>query len=212
MTVAELRELIRARGFEADTDAQQLSFLSTVERRLAALPHRWSWTLASGTIVLVAGTAAYALPAGVVQVESMRYTVGASAFELEWMDPDKLREALAESEGRGGAALHWSRTGPRIVSFWPVPSAAGIVNVTYRIRPPVLTGDASTPILPEAYQDILVVGACELMAQRERAWDSAKAFAVERAELTRALVIDDVIDQRQTPLTIAQSGFYGTTY
>lgn len=212
MTVAELRELIRARGFEADTATQQLAFLSTVERRLAARPHRWSWTLATGAIALVAGTAAYALPVGTVQVESIRYAIGATAYELEWMDPDEIRSRIANSAGRGGPAAFWSRTGPTTVTFWPAPDRAGSATVVYRRRPPVLTGDADSPILPEAYQDILVVGACELMAQRERQWESAGAFAREREELTRALVVDDVIDQRQTPMTIGRSGFYGSAY
>lgn len=216
MTVAELRTLIQARGYSADTAAQQLLFLNTTIRTLvarapAALGAGY-WTLATASVPIIAGTATYATPADFVNFESLRLVQPANSGGVYGDLTPVTADELLRLQSLGVAAARptvWARTSATQYSVWPTPDRAYTATLTYRRNPAALVADGDVPIVPEAYQDILVAGSCELMAQRNRQWDAAAAFAAERETRTRQMYTALAIGQHQGPTVVARSGFYG---
>jgi hypothetical protein len=209
MNVSELRAAIRARGFEADTAAEQLIALNDMQRRLAGSA-RGLWTVASTTVAVVAGTGDYTLPSAPAggHVKSLRLLYAGANAPLRWTDDESLLEHRADYAATG-TPVWWALIGPATLSLWPTPAAAGTLTVRYHRGPPALTSDSDTPILPELYHDLLVVGACMLVAQRERQGAVRNEFDAEFETRSRDMRAQQGVGQQQTPRTIGASGFYG---
>lgn len=209
ITVADIRADIRARGFEADTDVQQLAFINSAQRR-AAGEYRAEWTKASTTAAVVAGTGDVTLPAAPAggRVISIRLQLAAGPAGIAWMDPETLLENRAQDNGALGTSTHWALTAPTTISLWPTPSAAGTLTIRYHRVPPTLTVDADTPIIPLGFRDILSVGACMLMARRERQRQDTADFEEEFLARCTDLRRSEAAPQQQTPYTVGESGFY----
>jgi hypothetical protein len=208
MDVSEIRTGIRARGFEADTATQQLAFINQVQRRVAG-EHRWPWTIVSTAQATTSGAGDYTYPTGAVHIISLRLVSLGSPTELEWSEPELLLAARAQDNGATGLAQRWAQTGPTTLSLWPTPNAAGTLTVRYHRVPPDLTADADIPILPIAYHDILIAGACELMALRERQFDAVAAFRSEREGRVAEMKRQIGVRQAQTARQVSSSGYYG---
>ncbi len=209
ITVADVRTDIRARGFEADTDAQQLAFINSIQRRIAG-SHRWRWTIESQAVVVVAGTPDYTLPSAPAggHMISIRQTVQGTQQPLGWMEPEALLERRALYVG-SSPPMCWALTGPVTLSLWPTPAGAGALTLRYHKTPPTLTADADIPLIPLGYRDLLSVGACMLMAQRERQAVAAADFRAEYDERMRDMRAQYGVVQQQTPRIVGSSGFYG---
>lgn len=213
MTVAELRAAIRAHGFEADTDAQQLTFLNEGQRDLAR-GARLRWTKASTTVAITAGTADFTLPAAPVggKLTSIRLAYPTAPTMLAWADPEHLLDLRdSDTTPRSATPAYWAITAPTTISLWPTPGGAGTLTVRYHRVPPALAVDADTPILPELYHDHLVEYAAWKMAARERQWDAATRFQADYEAGKKSMRAQEGITQQQTALTIGSSGFYADT-
>ncbi len=207
MTADEIRASIRARGFEADTDAQQLAFINTIQRRLAA-QHRGLWTKASTTVAVTAGGGDFTLPAAAAagHITSLKLAYPTADTLVEYMDPEELLSERAALNGRTGTPTHWAITGPTTISLYPAATGAGTLTVRYHRVPPTLTAGSDVPILPEMYHELLVIGAAMLMASRERQSAAYGDMQTEYNELSRAFRAQTGIAQQQTPRTIGRSG------
>lgn len=210
ITVADLETGIQARGYEADTASQQLAMLNQVQRRFFG-SNRWESARVTTTIAVVAGTSAYTLPAAVVHVTSARLRNGTAYAPFDWAPREEVLENLASGGATPprGTGYQWTLTDPSTIAIFPTPAGAGVLTISYFRAPPLLTGNTDVPMLPEAYCDILIVGVCELLAQRERQWEAAAAFKSERKEMEHAARAQLGLTQQQTPVTVVQSGFYG---
>lgn len=208
-TVDDIRADIRARGFEADTDAQQLVFLNSIQRRIAG-SHRWRWTIESQALVVVSGTGDYALasaPAGGHMISSRLVSLG-TPVSISWVAPEVLLELRAQDAGARSSPCYWTLTGPTTLALWPTPASSGTLTLRYHRTPPQLTAGSDVPIIPLGYRDILSVGACMMMAQRERQSSAAADFRAEYEERVRDLRAQEGIAQQQTPRIVEPSGFY----
>ncbi len=206
--VDSIRADIRARGFEADTDAQQLALLNQVQRRIVG-SHRWPWTRVSANQSIVSGTSDYTYPTAAAHILSVRAVVGGAPIELLPVDDDELLMRRAQDNGRTGTPAAWARTSGTVIAIWPTPQAAGTLTVRYHQKAPLLTLGSDVPIIPPDYRDVLVTGSCEIMAQRERQFDAASAFRAEREERTREMMAQTGLEHTQGPVVVRQSGFYG---
>jgi hypothetical protein len=208
MDVTALRTAIKAHGFEADTDTQQLEFLNAIQRKIAGA-HPWDWTRATATVAVVAGTSDYARPSDTSRLRSVRLVYGTVLEELSHVDYEELLNARERSPlGYTAVPTAWSFVAPASIALWPTPGAAGTLTVRYHRVPPALTAGADVPILPAEYHDILVVGACQMMAQRERQWESVAGFKAEYDDLYRAMRGQLGLRQHQSANTVARSGAY----
>lgn len=208
LTVDDIRAGIRARGFEADTDAQQLAFINQVQRRWFA-SNRWEIARVTATVAVTAGTSSYTLPAAAVHVSSIRLSNGNTYIPLEAAAREQVLEAAAANTTIRSNPYWWTLSDPGTVKLFPTPSTAGTLTVVYFRTCPILTAGSDVPLMPEAYVDILIAGSCELMAQRERQWDAARMFKDERKETERLARAQLGIVQQQTSDEVEQSGFYG---
>lgn len=216
MNVGELRTAIQARGFEADTAAQQLVFLNTIQRRLAGST-RGRWTEAGTTIAVTAGSGDFALPSAPAggHVKSVRLAYGTSGAPapLDRIDA----EALFDMRDQASAVpvrstpCYWTLSAPTTLSLYPVADQVGTLTVRYNRTPPALTGDSDTPILPELYHDLLVVGSCMLVAQRERQAAAVADFRSEFEELHGEMRRQLGIEQQQSVQVVQSSGWYDGT-
>lgn len=210
LTVADIETGIQARGYEADTAAQQLALINQVQRRFFGA-NRWEIARVTATASVTAGTASFALPADVLHVESVRLRVGVTNAPIEWAPRQEVLDLLAQGGSTPPRATPylWTLGDPGTIKLYPTPSAAGTATVTYFKTCPILTTGTDVPMMPEPYVDILIVGVCELMAQRERQWDAARAFKAERQEIERQARAQLGIVQQQGASVVTQSGFYG---
>ncbi len=210
ITVADIRADIRARGFEADTDAQQLAFINSIQRRVAGAS-RHPWTRTSTTIAVVAGTGDYTLPAAPAggHVLSVRAANQGVHTPLEWSPAERLLELRARDNGARSTPTAWTLSGVATLALWPTPVGAGTLTVRYHQVPPTLTADADVPLIPLGYRDILSVGAAMLMAMRERQREAVADFKAEFDERCRDLRAQSGVGQQQTPHVVGSSDFYG---
>lgn len=216
MNVGEIRAAIRARGFESDTAAEQLIFLNTVQRRLAGST-RGRWTEAATTVAVTAGTGDFALPSapagGHVKSVHLAYGTSGAPVLLDWLDAEALRDYRdQDSYVVRATPRFWTLSAPTTISLYPAADQAGTLTVVYNRVPPALTGDSDTPILPELYHDLLVVGSCRLVAQRERQRDAVADFNAEFEELHGDMRRQLGIEQQQSVQTVQSSGWYDDGY
>lgn len=208
MALVDLKSGIRAHGFELDTAGQQLIFLNKVQRDICRR-HRWSFLMASTQIAAVSGTSTYAVPANAMQLESLRFfTTAFDHVEMDWVGSDELLTLAAYdlSVGSYGYPQRWTDVTPGFVQVYPAPTVTGIFTVRYQRTVVDMVADADVPTIPAAYTDILVDGACELLAKRERQWDAAKSFGAAMASGLEAMKAQYGIRQRQSAMRVARSG------
>lgn len=210
ITVDDMRAGIRARGYEMDTDAQQLILLNQAQRRWFG-QHRWDVARTFVSQAVAAGVGDYDFPVDSTHIDSVMVTpaAGQPTEELEWVPPGELLRARAsQSVNSTGALRAWSRIGPSTLALYPTPSRAATLTVRYFRAPPLLVNGSDVPLIPETYSDILVVSVCETMAQRERQYEAARMFRDERLELERQARAQLGVVQQQTSVEVAKSGFY----
>lgn len=217
--VTYLKAGIRARGFETDTAGQQLIFLNQVQRDVLG-EHRWRFMLVTANVAAVIGQAPYLLPTSqpLRVIESIRFvpTGGNQYGEMDWLDTEELLELAAYNASSpayaGAPPVYWTDSPAASFTVYPAPTVAGNFVVRYLRTATELTADASVPEIPFDYQDILVAGTCELLANRERQWDAAKAFGAERERRTAAMKGQLGLRQRQTSERVRNSGTYSYGY
>ena len=205
MNVAELQTAIRDRGYEADTAETQLGLLNSIQRRVAG-KRRWEWTLTDTNVTLVAGAVEYVLPADLSRIVAVELTSGSVLVSV---DTSSMRSITRLYGSRTGTPTHWAKLSSNTIRVWPQPAGGSDALVlSYHRQAPLLVENDDVPIMPPEYHDILVVGACEIMAQRERQFDAAQVFGAERRERTMEMEGADGIKERQTPSRVVSSGFY----
>jgi hypothetical protein len=213
--LGDVKEAVRARGYETDTDSEQTVFANDIQRDICN-ETRWRFMLESATVAAVAGTASYALPTNppIHLLESIRLAQpNVPYIELTHTDSDDFLELqgygtsyAAYSALDASDAQLWSVVTEGSFSVYPTPAAAGTFTVRY-LRPPTdLEDDADVPDIPAEYLDVLVEGMVMNMAARERQWDAYDRAQARYDKRLAKMKAQYALKQRQSSARVEYSG------
>lgn len=211
MNLTALQAAIQAKGYTTDTASQQIAFINEAYREICGMA-RWPFLEAQdSSLSTVAGTSAYSLPftdwrnldavriaiPATEQYDNLRYLPVQDFREYEHIDRDI------------STPYYWTFYANQL-HFYPVPDAVYTVTIDYIIEPADLAAGTDVPLIPAQYHDVLVWGAVESLAYRERDW-LGRQFAEQKKEMMlKRLEEEYFIRQRQTASHVKKSGYWDT--
>jgi hypothetical protein len=209
--LGQLRQAIQNLGYTTDTAAAQNQFINAVYHEICGM-NRWKFLEKQDkSLTTVAGTDSYTLPfTDWRNLDAVRIEVTANQQfnNLNYKPEQQFRE-LQHIDRDQSTPYFWTYMNNKLM-FYPVPDNAYIVTIDYTYEPPDLVADTDVPVIPQPYQDILVWGAVEYMAMRERDW-LGRQFAQQKAQtLIQQLKEEYFLKQRQTASHVAKSGYWET--
>lgn len=170
-TLGDVQTGVAARGYAADTNAQQLTLAQGVLRRIYSL-RRWPFMELSQSVNQAAGVNFVPWSATVDRVDAVRISAGTEYRDLEYLDQATLRD-LWHEDREPGMPRYWSldRAAANVI-VWPTPDKP-YTFLLDTIQKPTIPPDAITavPLLPDAFLDVVIVAVCADLAARQR--DSA---------------------------------------
>ena len=225
MNLAALRQRIQDLGYGTDTAAQQNGFLNAAYREVHS-QMRWPFLEAIDTtsISTVAGTSAYPLPATLGSpalpwrnLDAVRITDPSAGEQsptpmIRYMQPQELFDRLQVSIPINATPQAWTFYAQQLI-FWPVPDGVYNVQIYFCIEPPDLgtvNGDNDVPLIPLAFQDVLVDGAITFIAMRERDWIGMELWQAKYDTMVNRLKEEYLLKQRQTSSEVKRSGWWQT--
>jgi len=152
---------------------------------------------ATATIATIISTASYSLPADFFASRSVRNNTLNR----------KLNQISLENYARLSTASHATPTryatrARTTLLVWPIPVAIEQLQLEYRKRLPSLTADGDLPLTPEAFEEVIILGAVaygfDYNNEHERALMTRRNRRAILSELTDRLA-DDLTD-RDEPL------------
>jgi hypothetical protein len=203
-TLGDVQTAVQARGYGADTAAQQLGFAQAALRRLYSL-RRWRFMEASGTTVAVAGIPAVSLPASTRSVDAVRLAFGTDHIDLDYLPQEELR-AFWYTDRTPDEPRYWTLDrGGSSVFLWPVPNKVYTVEFDTIVRSPI-PPDAATavPLLPDEFLDVVTNMVCADTAARQRDWNAVGYWREQYQTLLTELVKTYALDQRQSSREVAR--------
>lgn len=211
MNLSQLQAAVQAKGYATDTAAQQILFINEVYREVTG-EMRWPFLEAQdSTLVTTAGVNAYTLPmANWRNLDAVRLQItGIQQYvNLQYEDPQAFRDM--ENVDRDTATpVFWTFYANQL-HFYPYPDSAYTVVIDYILEPADLAASTDVPVLPLPYHDILVWGAVENLAYRERDWLGRQFAQGKKEELLRRMTEEYLIRQRQTSTHIKKTGYWDT--
>jgi hypothetical protein len=209
MNLAGLQAAVQAKGYTVDTATQQVLFLNEVYREVHG-EARWPFLEAQdSSLVTAAGVNAYTLPmASWRNLDAVRIQIAANQQydNLEYLQPQDFRE-LEHIDRDVTTPFYWTFYANQL-HFYPYPDSVYTVVIDYIVEPPDLAAPGDVPVLPLPYHDILVWGACESLAYRERDW-LGREFAQQKKEaLLKRMTEEYLVRQRQTSSHVKKSGYW----
>lgn len=211
MNLAGLQAAIQAKGYGTDLAAQQVLFLNEVYREVHGMM-RWPFLEAQdSSLVTITGTSAYTLPmANWRNLDAVRIQI--AAFQqfnnLEYRGMQEFRD-LEHVDRDVTTPCYWTFYSNQL-HFFPVPDAVYTVVIDYIIEPPDLSAAGDVPVLPLPYHDILVWGAIESLAYRERDWLGREFAGQKKETLLKRMSEEYLTRQRQTSSHVKKSGYWST--
>jgi hypothetical protein len=211
MTLAQLQAAIQAKGYTTDTATQQIAFLNEIYREVCGM-NRWPFLEAQDSSLSTAvGTSAYTLPfanwrnidavrieiAALQQYDNLRYCGVQEFREMEHIDRDT------------STPFYWTFYANQL-HFYPVPDSVYTVRIDYIVEPADLAAAGDVPVLPTQYHDVLVWGAIESLAFRERDWLGRQFAQSKKEEMLKRLEEEYLLRQRQTGSQVKKSGYWDT--
>jgi hypothetical protein len=148
----------------------------TARRSLDLLADEWSnrglnlWTVAQGSVTLVAGTATYTLPSDTIDLieTQLRVVSGTTTTDYALNRVSVSDYASLSNKASAGRPLQVlvSRTATPTITLWPVPTAADTL-IYWRMRRMQDTGTASsTPDIPGRFRPALIAGLAYQIAMK----------------------------------------------
>jgi hypothetical protein len=179
MTRVELLARVRQQTLISSTeltDAAVNALLLEGLYDIAGRYPRWPWAFTSGSIDIAAATSSYALPATLIQLESVAHT-GLGATPLVLTSKEAVLRQYGEVPG-SGLPTRYYQSGQNIV-FVPTPdNSAQNVSITYFAFPASTTFDADTELPPfaVAFHQILADYAIATIWEREELEEKAQYY------------------------------------
>lgn len=212
MNLTQLQAALEARGYGTDTAVQQTSFINEVYREICGM-QRWPFLEKQDTSVVTAvNVAGYSL-AGITDLRSIdavriEVTANQEYYDLEYMDPQPFRD-MEHLDRDVATPFYWTFIN-NTLRFYPTPDQAYTVRIDYIMQPADLVAAADTPVLPAAYHDVLVWGAIESMAFRQRDWIGIQNAQQRKEMLLKRMEEEFFLRQRQTSSHVKSSGYWNT--
>jgi hypothetical protein len=162
----DILDIIEEAFERAGLEARSGGDFRTARRSLDLIADEWSnrglnlWTVAQGTLSLVAGTATYSLPSDTIdlietQLRTTQNNVSTDAF-LSRVSVSDYAALPNKAQSGTPTQVFVARTATPSVTLWPVPSASGTL-VYWRLRRMQDTGSAaSTPDIPSRFRPALI--------------------------------------------------------
>ena len=166
---------------------------------------------ATGTVAAVAGTVTYNLPSSpaLQEVVSIRLADSSGQYpELQWVEEEDLLDIANADPARtsGLQPAIYAMTTDATFTVFPAPSVAGTFTIRYQKQITELSADADVPDIPKPYLDVIVFGVAQHLANRERQFDTARAFMDEKDKRLRAMKAQYGLRQRQSSRRVRESG------
>lgn len=144
----------------------------------------WPWLYAEGTISVTASTTDYAL-SGLTLSGLTRWTktkwVAIEEDELKFVSPRQMQRIIGDTSVTG-QPLYYTHDGTTNIRFGPTPDAAYTVTIGYQQGEAALSNSTDTPVIPNDYDQYLVLYVAKKMAMRKGAFDDLRVVQGEIAE------------------------------
>lgn len=211
MNLGQLQAAIQAKGYAADTAAQQILFLNEVYREIHG-KERWPFLEAQdSSLVTAAGTNAYTLPmSNWRNLDAVRLQIAGlqEYVNLRYAEPQDFRD-MEHIDRDTATPVFWTFYANQL-HLYPYPDSVYTIVIDYIVEPADLASAGDVPVLPLPYHDILVWGAVESLCFRERDW-LGRQFAEQKKEvLLRQMEEEYLVRQRQTSSHVKKSGYWDT--
>lgn len=206
-TIGDIEAAAQARGYGADTAAQQLVLTQAVLRRISTA-RRWNFMRSNITVVATVANATVAIASPVERLEAVRLTFGTDRYNLVYKHFNAFRQ-LSYVDRVPSVPRYWTLVNPTSINLWPLPDKAYTVDGDGLTKLVVPT-DTTTPVpgFPDSFQDAASYALCAELAGRQRDWNAANYWNGQYSSALAELVRADAIKQRQTPDTVAESPFW----
>jgi hypothetical protein len=227
MNLSQLQAAVQAKGYTTDTAAQQTQFINETYREICGMS-RWKFLEAEdSSLITIVGQPNYSLTSTLngginlnggnwrnldsIRIQTQETPIPSSMTNLQYKSPegpDGFFE-YQHIDRNNSTPFHWTFFQQQLW-FYPHPDMQYIVRIHYIQEPPDLSAPSDVPILPIQYHDVLVWGAVESMAFRERDWLGRQFAQQKKEEFLRRLQEEYWIQQRQTSSHVRKSGYWET--
>lgn len=211
MNLGELRTALQSKGYGTDTAPEQNSAINEVYREIHGMM-RWPFLEAQdSSLVTVAGTNAYTLPmANWRNLDAVRLQITATQEydNLQYLDVQSFRDY--EHIDRDTTTPYYWTFYANQLHLYPYPDNAYSVVIDYITEPADLVLDTDVPVIPVPYHDVLVWGAVESLAYRERDWLGRQFAEAKKEGMISRMKEEYLVKQRQSGSHVKKSGYWQT--
>lgn len=208
-TLAQLRTAVEDHGYGNDLATQQTTWLNEEYRNLGGM-RRWSWLQARFNGTVPALSAFYTPTATDIRSPDRVYmAANATDYPMEWKPAAWLikRQQGDLATGATGTPRYWTWAFGGIL-FYPVLDVDYAIRFDYTKNVVPLVADSDVPLVPEAYDDILVWGAVARSAVRQNNW-LTRDFAIQQKEtLLNRMDAEEGLKQTQSSQEVEWTGFW----
>jgi hypothetical protein len=177
MTLSDIRAAVRERADDPTFDNIKLDRWTNWVLDDIYTRYNFPFMEASTTFNTVDGTQEYALTGIASDIDKIRLlTDTTNDVVLDYIDPIELEQADPANDDES-KPYKWTVYNDTL-KLWPTPDAAYVIKVTYKKVPAHLTANTESPLIPERYQEIVVLG----VFQKVNEWNDDYDYAgvVER--------------------------------
>lgn len=211
VTVAEVKSIVQAHGYDTDTSPEQTTLLREVLRRFYGM-RRWKFLLQESTLfdATIANTGIVDLSTlgRGIQIESVRIGQGTDFNDMDPVDRDRM-EYLRHQDPTAGPPSLWSRYNDSVVVY-PVPDGTYDLTVVYQALSMLPSADGDSIVWPETHLDVIVYAIILRLAWRQRDWSGLDRARAEFGLAFNEMAADEGMDQRQAATHVKK--WVGWTY
>lgn len=198
LTLGELRGELQDLGYamESVPDAQNRA-LNAVQRRVFGL-RRWKFAEDTDTLTLNAAAVAIDISAEITWsgIDALRLFDGTEELEWEYLEPEEFRRRQWEYGTETGRPLWWTYYSD-LIRVLPAADKQYAIEVDVILAPTTMMTDNDRSLVPARFSGVLVWGAIERLAARERDWEQAARAGRQFALEVNAMITAGQVHQRQ---------------
>jgi len=208
-TAGEILERVQALGYGTDISAPQLKALNMLHKRIVNT-RRWRFLgSVESSLTTSVGVGEYTVDtlADTKRIDAVRLRASnGDAINLEHQEQATVRD-FTNLFPENGTPQYWVQIGAKL-HIWPKPDKAYSILVDVVDIPTELTESGKNVQIPDSHADILVWGTIMGITFRERDWEGHNFSRQMYAELLAEMQAQFGMSDRQTPKTVANSGFH----
>jgi len=179
--LTDIRDLVReaTRFDSSDASLTDSNLTSLINRGLKAIAteHDWPWLYAETTISAVVGTRDYNFPTGATQISFVSFEDDGPFVVKQLKELQRYNDTTIT-----GQPYMFAPVGVTSIRIAPYPDQAYTLDVGYYQDESVLSGDTNEPLLPDAYDEMLVAYVVKLVGMRIGNVEMSRSGASEYRE------------------------------